>query len=193
MTPQNPITPEEAREALQLVEETTRQLRRSLAHGGMPYFLIIWGLVWTLGFGATHFWGVTSPEAGIVWNVLVLLGAIASFGVGAYLGKRVRNPQGLQIAFFWLIWIVYSVLIVYFAHPRTGDQASLLISLLAMMGYVVSGLFYRSRFLAGLGLAVTVTMIVGYLAFPAYYNLWMAVLGGGSLIAAGAYILYAWR
>ncbi len=188
-----PISPDEAREALALVEQTTRQLRRSLAHGGMPYFLIIWGLVWTLGFGATHFLGTTSPKAGIVWNVLVLLGAVASFGVGAYLGKRVRSPQGLQIAFFWLIWIMYSALIVYFARPRTGDQVSLLISLLAMMGYVVSGLFYRSRFLAGLGLVVTVIMIIGYLAFPAYFNLWMAALGGGSLIAAGAYILYAWR
>ncbi len=188
-----PISPDEAREALALVEQTTRQLRRSLAHGGMPYFLIIWGLVWTLGFGATHFLGPTSPKVGIVWNVLVLLGAVASFGVGAYLGKRVHSPQGLQIAFFWLIWIVYSALIVYFARPRTGDQISLLISLLAMMGYVVSGLFYRSRFLAGLGLVVTVVMIIGYLAFPGYFNLWMAALGGGSLIAAGAYILYAWR
>jgi len=188
-----PISPHEAREALDPLEHTTRQMRRSLAHGGMPYFLIIWGVVWTLGYGATHFLGSASPKTGLVWTGLVLLGTLASSGVGAYLGKRVRSPQGGQIALFWLTWIVYSGLIVHFAHPRTGDQLSLLIALLAMMGYVISGLFYRSRFLAGLGVIVTGIMLVGYLLLPDYFNLWMALLGGGSLIAAGAYILRAWR
>ena len=188
-----PVSPDEARQALNLVENTTRQMRRALAYGGMPYFLIIWGLVWMLGFGASHFLGADSAQAGMVWMVLDILGAIASFGVGAYLGRRVRSPQGASIALFWLAWMLYAALIVYFARPQNGNQVSLLISLFAMMGYVSSGLLYRSRFLVALGLVVTAFIVIGYLAFPAFFNLWMAVLGGGSLIAAGVYILRAWR
>ncbi len=188
-----PVSPDEAREALNLIETTTRQMRRALAYGGMPYFLIIWGVVWTLGFGASYFLGPNSPQAGMVWMVLDILGAVASFGVGAYLGQRVRSSQGLRIGLYWLAWMFYAALILYFAHPQGGDQISLLISLFAMMGYVSSGLLYRSRFLVSLGLAVTVFIVVGYLLLPSFFNLWMALLGGGSLIAAGIYILRTWR
>ncbi len=187
------ITPEEARQALELVEETTRQLRRSLAHGGMPYFLLIWGIVWTLGFGATHFLGAESPYTGLVWAVLDVLGVAASFAVGTSLGRKIRSSQGRRLGLYWLAWLFYGSLLIYFARPQSGDQLSLLIALLAMMGYVTSGLLYSSRFLTGLGLIVTGLIVAGYLALPALFNLWMALLGGGSLIVAGLYILRAWR
>ena len=187
-----PISPAEAREALDLIEATTRQMRRALAHGGMPYFLLIWGLVWTVGFAATHFLGPDSPAVGTLWLVLDALGALASFGVGAYLGRRTPSPRGARIGLYWLVWTLYAALIIAFARPRSGDQLSLLIALFAMMGYVTSGLLYRSRFLVGLGLVVTAFIVVGYLAFPAYFNLWMAFWGGGSLLAAGFYVRWAW-
>jgi len=193
MTP-HPITPEEAQEALELVERTTRQMRRAVAHGGMPYFLMIWGAVWILGFGGTHLLGPGSPQTGILWIVLDTLGVIASFGVGGWFGRRVRRgPWGpSMMGLFWLAWIGYGILLVYFARPQSGNQLALLISLFAMFAYVTMGIFYRSRFLVGLGLGVTLFLVGGYLLIPPYFNLWMALLGGGSLMAAGLYIWYAW-
>ncbi len=188
-----PVSPAEAQEALDLIENTTQHMRRALAHGGMPYFLIIWGLVWTLGYGATYFLGADSPKVGLVWLILTTLGTLGSFGVGAHLGRRVRSPRGLRIGLYWLAWMLYAALIIHFAHPQSGDQLALLISLFAMMGYVSSGLLYRSGFLAILGLAVTALIVAGYLLVPSFFNLWMAVFGGGSLIAAGLYILRTWR
>ncbi len=193
MDTQTRITPEEAQEALDLVAETTRQMRRALAHGGMPYFLLIWGFVWLLGFGSSHFFGAGSSTAGLIWAVLDAGGAVASFAVGAHLGKKIRSPRGMRIGLYWLALLFYGALLIYFAHPQTSNQGALLISLLAMMGYVTSGLLYDSRFLTGLGLAVTVLILVGYLAVPTVFNLWMALWGGGSLIAAGVYILRKWR
>lgn len=192
---QQPISPDEAREALELIEATTRQMRRSLAHGGMPYYLIIWGIVWTVGFGSSHFFGPDSPRAGTAWAVLDTLGVVASVLVGWRLRTRVRSPRyGPAVGLlFWLALIVYGVLIVYFAQPRSGNQLTLLISLLATFGYVATGIFYRSLFLSGLGALVTLIMVGGYLLVPASFNLWMAILGGGSLIAAGLYVCYAWR
>lgn len=192
MTP-HPITPEEAQEALELVERTTRQMRRAVAHGGTPYFLLIWGAVWTLGFGGAHFLGPDSPQTGILWVVLDTLGVIASFGVGWWFGRRVRRgPLGPSVGLFWLAWIGYGLLLVYFARPQSGDQLALLISLFAMFAYVTMGIFYRSRFLGGLGLGVTLFLVGGYLLIPPYFNLWMALLGGGSLMATGLYMRYTW-
>ena len=191
---EQPISPEEARESLELVEATMRQMQRAVVHAGTPYFFLIWGIVWTLGFRSTYFLGPISPLVGIVWAVLDALGVIGSFLVGWWVASRLRHPlYSPTIGLFWLAWIVYGALIVYFARPQSGDQFSLLIALFAMFGYVVSGIILRGRFLIGLGVVLTVVIIAGYLFIPAYYNLWMAVFGGGSLVAAGLYMRYAWR
>ncbi len=188
------ISPEEAREALNLIEHTTQHMRRSLAHGGAPYFLLIWGVVWVLGFGATHFLGANSPTVGLIWMVLDTVGILASFAIGWWISKRMRSPRyGPAVGLYWAAWVVYGALIVYFAHPQSGNQFSVLVALLVMFGYVTTGILYRSTFLAGLGGIMTGFILVGYLLCPAYFNLWMAVLGGGSLIAAGLYILWTWR
>ncbi len=187
-------SPEEAREALALVEETTRRMRRALAHGGAPHFLIIWGVVWMLGFGSTHFFGSRDPRSGWAWLVLDSLGVMASFAVGSWLGRRVRSRRGgAMVGLFWLAWLFYAALIIAFARPQSGEQLSLLISLFAMMGYVTTGLLYRSSFISLLGAVVTVFIVIGYLVFPTFFNLWMALLGGGSLVVAGVYVLRRWR
>jgi len=187
------LTPEEAREALELVEQATRQMRRALAYGGAPYFMLIWGVVWLLGFGATHFLQGQTTLIGWIWAVLDTLGFLATFAVGATLGSKIRSPLGARVGLAWLVWIVYGFLVVYFAHPQSQEQTSLLISLMVMMGYLTTAILYASPFLAALGVAMTVLIIVGYLAFFALFNLWMALLGGGTLIAGGLYILRAWR
>ncbi len=186
------LTPEEAREALALIEETTRKMRRIAAYGGMPYFLIIWGVVWFIGFAASH-WVQSGPMVGWIWFVVDSLGFAATFYVAARLRRIMKFPLAATVGWFWLILVGYGVLFIFFAQPRTDTQFSLLISLLVMFGYVVTGLLYHSRFLVGLGVLVTVLMILGYMAFPTLFNLWMAVMGGGSLMAAGVYILRTWR
>ncbi len=190
--PAPPITPEEARQALDLIESTSRQMRRLAAYGGMPYFLIVWGIVWVVGFSANYF--VADPSTrGTIWMALDALGLLGTAYVVWHIHKRgVHWPMGPTVGWFWFAWMVYGALFVYFAQAR-GTQLSMLISLWVMFGYVVSGLFYRSRLLITLGLTVTVFIVVGYVALPAYFDLWMAVLGGGSLVVAGVYMLTAWR
>ncbi len=190
-----PLTPDEARQALELIEATARQMRRFAAYGGMAYFLLLWGTVWLLGFGANHF--VQDPAMrGRIWTVLDLLGLAGTGYVVWWLHKTrqgIRWGFGSTLGWFWITWMGYGLLFIYFAQPQDGTLLSMLLSLWAMYGYVVSGLLFRSRLLVGLGLTVTAFIVVGYLALPAYFNLWMALFGGGSLIVAGGYILSSWR
>ena len=64
-------------------------------------------------------------------------------------------------------------------------------SLVAMQAYVVAGLWIDS-YLLWLGIAVTVLILLGLFLFPAVFWLWMAIFGGGSLIATGFYVRHFW-
>lgn len=187
-----PLTPEEAREALAAIEATTRKMRRMVAYGGMPYYLIIWGLVWVFGFSISHF-AANSAMVGWAWLALDLLGLLSTFYVSFRIARTINYPQGAMVGWLWIVLLFYAALIVYFAQPRTVEQIGLLFSLFAMLGYVLTGILFRSRFMAYLGLTVTLFILIGYLFLSGFYYLWMAVLGGGSLVAAGVYILWAWR
>jgi len=187
----NTVSQEEARESLAAVQQVTKLVRREIASGGAPYFTIIWGVVWFFGFLANQF--ALPDMRGWIWMGLDLLGGIATILTGWRLGTRVRNGRwGTRIALFWLALVAYGALWVWISLPLTGAQSSLLISLIAMFGYVVMGL-WLGRGVAYLGLTVTVLALFGYYIIPVYFNLWMAFLGGGILIASGLYVLRYWR
>ena len=61
------------------------------------------------------------------------------------------------------------------------------VSLIVALFYFLGGLWIGSR-LAVTGLALAVLTLVGYYLFPAYFLLWMAVVGGGALILAGVWL-----
>jgi len=42
------------------------------------------------------------------------------------------------------------------------------------------------------GLALTVLALIGYFLLPDIFYLWMAILGGGGMIALGLYIRLRW-
>lgn len=184
------VTPQEARQSLADIEAIMRQTRRSVAFSGAPYYLMLWGAIWFLGNVAEQF--LSGTQAGYVWLALDSVGLVVSVLIGYRVGSRIRTPVGPRIGLFWLALLIYGVVLVLIVQPDTANQTNLMISLLAMFGYVVTGLWIGGR-LALLGLVVTVLALVGYFAWPAYFSLWMAVVGGGGLFATGLYILRAWR
>jgi len=184
------ITSEEARESLAAVRQISAHMRRDIATGGAPYFTIIWGVVWLVGFLVSQF----APPAvsGPTWAGLDLLGGVATFLTGRRLGMRVRTRWSVRLGLFWLALVGYGALWVWVSLPLSANQGALLISLIAMFGYVVMGLWLDSR-IAYIGLAVTALALFGYHVVPLYFSLWMALLGGGVLIGSGLYILRYWR
>ncbi|HFC09620.1 MAG TPA: hypothetical protein ENJ54_07225 [Chloroflexi bacterium] len=187
------IQSEEAQEALRMVRETQRQMRRMIAAGGAAYYLWLWGAIWMLGFGVEYFLGAGSPTVGWVWTGLDTLGFVLSMAIGWHFARRLRSPRGTSMGLFWAAWLVYGALIIYFAQPQDANRLTLLIALFVMLAYVITGVLYRSRFFVSLGIALTVLTLVGFVFFPGAFSLWMAVVGGGGLILAGVYIWWAWR
>ena len=185
------MEPNQALEDLRVIRRVMEQTRRSIAMAGAGYFLIIWGVVWLLGFLNSQF--LESPLEGWIWLALDVAGVIATLAVGHRLGTRMRVHPGWRVALFWLALFGYGFLWGWLSQPMDAAKSSLYISTVAMFGYVVMGLWLGSRGIAWLGVGVTVLALAGYLLIPAYFFLWMALLGGGALIGSGVYISRRWR
>ncbi len=188
------ISPQDARKSLDDVQRITEQTRRVLASGGAPYYLLLWGAIWLVGFTLTQFVDERAWVLGMVWGVLDLIGAIGSAWIGFRLSQRVRSQiMSVRIGLFWLALLGYAALLVFLSRPDSKELIALLIVVMAMFGYVAMGLWLNSAVIVWIGLGVTLLSLLGYFFLRDFFSLWMAVLGGGTLMASGWWMLKAWR
>jgi hypothetical protein len=186
------VSKNEAQTYLQIIEEVQCQARKALAHGGGPFFMMIWGLVWFVGYLGNQF--LPSQTAGMLWFGAGMAGMTASFFTGWWISRQLRRPgHDARIGLFWLAWLIYTSLIIGISGAFSDlTLMSVLIAIMAMFGYVVMGLWLWKP-LAGVGILVTILAVAAYLLLPGYVNLIMAILGGGVLFISGLYIYHNWR
>jgi hypothetical protein len=187
------ISPTEAEEALALIQSMVKKTRRSIASSGAYIFLLIWGVVWLLGFLGSQF----LPEriGSFAWMGMDVLGGIASVIAGMRMGQAVRSPasivSGKRIGIFWFLLFLFLAAAIGVAWPANGKQVAMFIILFVMAGWVAMGLLL-SYYSVWPGLAITALAMTGYYLFPGIFYLIMAILGGGGMIALSLYIRYRW-
>jgi hypothetical protein len=183
------VTRDEAQESLVTIQQVMAQTRRAVASSG-AYVMIIWGVVWFFGFLASQL--IHSILVGWIWLILDVLGSLATWIVGRKMGRRVRTSFGSRLGLFWLALIFYTALWIWIAWPLDPMRTMLLSITALMFGYVVMGLWLGTA-VAWVGLAVTALALLGFYLLPAYFALWMALLGGGTMIGSGLYMSRFWR
>jgi len=190
------ISHEDALESLHLIHDTATKTRRAVAAGYAGNLLILWGSVWFAAFVGVH---LAPHRAGLVWSVLDGLGVIGTVLVcrkwpirSSMMGSRL-SPAARRMIVFWLALFAYATLWVVLLRPANGMLLGTFLVTVAMLGYVVIGLWSGSSFLVWLGLIVTGLALCGYCLIPAYLNLWMALTGGGALLGTGLYVRIRWR
>ncbi len=181
------ISPQDAQEALQLIDQTRQHMRHAFSVAGGAFYLILWGAIWLLGSLGSAF--LPPAWAGTLWMLLAGAGTIASFAAGARFGQKVRSEIGKRIALFWLLLLAFSALIIALTAPADERLTTLLLILFPMFGYMVMGLWMWPVMLWA-GLAVSVLALGGYWLFlqPQYFALWVGILGGGTLLGSGFYL-----
>ncbi len=184
------VSRHEAQETLKIIEDVAAQMRKAVAYGGAPYYMILWGAIWSLGFLSSHF--LVADYQGWNWLTLVALGTAISAYLGFRTRARVRVKTEVRFMLLWVAVMLYSMIWMWIARPSSPEQASLLIVTFMMFGYVVIGL-WMERVFAWVGLSVTLFGLIVYLLIPEFYNLSMAFLGGGTLMLGGFYILRRWK
>ena len=187
------ISPTEAEEALAAIQTMMTKTRRAISSSGAYIFLIIWGIIWLLGFLGSQF--LPPVITGYAWAVLDTLGAILSAAFGIRMGRGVRSAShgisGKRIGIFWLMNFLYCIAVVAVSWPTGGKQMAMYIILFVMIGWIAMSLLLSFASIWP-GLIITGLALVGFFLLPGIFYLWMAVLGGGGMIALGLYIRSRW-
>lgn len=179
-----PITHAEAQEALRDISRTGRASAVTYGYRQASPHLIVWGLIWAIGYGVCYF----RPQYSVVWLPLVSLGVIASI----WFGWQSRSPgeQGYDWRYATTSLAVFAFIFALFAvmPPRTDAQISAFFPLLVSLFYAIVGIWARGTRVLVTGVVVAVLTLVGYFQLPHYFTLWMAVVGGGALILGGIWL-----
>jgi hypothetical protein len=182
-----PISTQEAADALQDIART--QHRASILRGyerGAPH-LILWGLIWVLGYGTSD---LAPALANPAWLVLDLLGMTGSFLIGraAAAGRSSASAgYGARFAGLGFTALAFVAATYYILQPHDSAQFGAFPALLIALIYTVIGIWRGSRW-AIAGIVVGVCTVAGYAFFREHFMLWMAVVGGGTLILTGLWL-----
>lgn len=180
-----PISPDQAQQALRDIAATERRSFEAYGYKAAAPFLILWGLIWVVGYAVADL----KPEfSGTVWIALAAVGSIGSFLLGA---RQSRGSESLKfdwrIAFTWLTGIVFFTALFAIMAPVDGRQMGAIFPLFIGTSYVVLGIWIGMRFVLA-GLLIAALTLFGFYYVDQHFALWMAVLGGGTLTATGLWL-----
>lgn len=177
-----PITRDEAANALRDITQTERKSGEAYGYQrGAPH-LIVWGVVWAIGYGLTYF----KPGWQLTWPVLSIAGAVASFWIGSRMRSDVTTGWrylATLVAIIIFIAALFSVL-----PPQNGSQVGAFFPLLVSLFYAIVGIWAGGRRLIVLSALIVVLTLIGFFYLPQYFALWMAVVGGGGLVVGGLWL-----
>jgi hypothetical protein len=96
-----------------------------------------------------------------------------------------------RVGLFWVFLVFYGIATITIAWPLDGKQVTVLIVLFALIGHLSMGLLL-SFAAVWWPLPISALAVAGYFLLPDFFYFWMAILGGGGMIALGLYIRWRW-
>ena len=189
------ISHEEAKESLSSVRNVMSQMHKAIASSYANPLLIMWGVFWIIAFTATHFYTAYAFE---IFLAMSIAGGAGTAAVVMLFRTQIpvkddSQKLGWRITLFWIFLVAFIVIWLFLLTPFNGMQCNAFICTAVMFAYIVTGLWFESRFMIMLGAALTAATLVGFYILTQYYWLWMAFTGGGALFGTGIYIRLRWR
>lgn len=179
-----PISPAEAQNALHDISRAERSSAALYRYRHASPHLIVWGLIWAVGYGATY----AKPQLGVLWPVLVGIGTFASAWIGWKFKPAKPGGYDWRLAGTWLAIFLFIAAIFAVMPPRSVAEVSAFFPLLVALFYGLIGIWIRGARLVLTGAAVGALTIIGFFFLPQIFLLWMAVVGGGALILGGFWL-----
>lgn len=182
----------EAQESLQAIQHIMKKTKHMISSSGAYKFLFLWGAIWLVGFLSSQF--IHTIMIGYIWAGLDVIGGFLSAFIGIRMSRVVHNesnPSGIRIGAFWWALMALCALCILVVWPIDWKQLSMLIILFVMAGWIAMALLFKAVSV-WLGIAVIALAFIGYYLLPDFFFLWMAILGGGGMIAAGFYVRSRW-
>jgi hypothetical protein len=180
-----PITREHAANALRLADLTGQHSRMLRGYQSAAPHLILWGCVYAATYILTFF---RPQQSGIAWLVVVPLTIIGDVAI-AWRDRADRRPWivvGVPVAAFVAL-IVATIAIM---QPHDPRQMGAFVPLAVAWAYITIGSLLGLRMIVA-GIALGALTAFGYFFLYTWFLLWMAVVGGGTLVVGGIWLRQA--
>jgi hypothetical protein len=172
------LSSKEAAETLSDVEQAARRSARAFGYSKAAPHLIMWGVIWVIGYSATDL----APQlSNWIWAVLLAAGCVGGYVLGR---GRERSPR------LWRFFALFGVVLIFIAstytimRPVHGPQLAAFPALLTGAVYAGLGLWLGTRYLIT-GLAIIALTLGGFFFLHEHMMLWMAFVGGGAMMLTG--------
>ncbi len=185
------ISPEEAQEALAAIELTKARMQKGKGYAG--YYLMIWGVVWFIGFLVSQYLQATPAVVGWTWGGLILAAMISCTVMGVQQGKYVRSRMGPRVGYFYFTLFAFTALWYIVMTPQSTKQGAMFFITIIMFAGTVIGIFSRAVSTIIGCVSLTILAIVGYYLLPGYFFLWEAIFGGLAMVVIGLSLRLRWR
>ena len=191
------VSREDAQASLSAIRDTSVQTKRAATSAYANPMLILWGLLWMISYTATYFY---IEYANLIFIGMSVVGSAGTaiifyrlFHSEAPFRDDPSERLGWRIAALWILLYLYVTIWLFLLTPFNGRQCNAFICTAVMFAFVVLGLWFGSPLMILLGLFMTGVTLAGFYLLTSYYSLWMAIMGGGSLLGTGLYIRVQWR
>ena len=190
------LSPNEAADTLRGLAAVETRSRRVYGYRQSSPHLILWGVLWAIGYGLTEPW---PQRAQAIWITIVAIGLAADFAISLSNASR-KDTRADRLAdptrpsaVARLRWTFPAIALTAFAFiaatlavmaPVSGRQIGAFIPLVLAASYAVIGLWRGLRFIVA-GAVIAGLTLAGFFLLPAHFAVWMAGVGGGALILAG--------
>jgi hypothetical protein len=181
-----PLSQNEAADALRDIAQTERRSSSAYGYQETAPFMFLWGVIWFVGYAVSD---LRPEQANWLWPVLVVAGFLGSFVIGISRPAKSKGERSKGWRHFasWVVVALFIAATIALFQPLDGRQVGAFVALLVGAAYAVIGIWMGTR-LAVAGIAVTVLTVAGFVFLRQHFGLWMAFVGGGTLILSGAWL-----
>jgi len=181
----------QARDDLKAIRQIMNSARQASGREA-GWFLILWGLIWLIGFCGSQF--LRGEVSGWLWTILNTLGGLLSIWLGVRMGRQVGEPSLLWriILMWWLALAFFAALVIWLFDLHELNQHVLVIVLTVALGYMQFGLFTHWS-ISVIGFVLGALAVAAAAWLPGILSLVMGFAGGGVLIGGGAWMLRVTR
>ncbi len=178
------IDPRDAATSLDDIATVERRMREALFYGGSSDILIIWGIICALGHVITQF---NPRSANLAWLLLDAIGVVGLVVISVRRARQRRREWNWRFTAGIVVTVVFGLLWQWLLGNTQWREISVFWATLIMFTYILAGLWVGSFFII-CGIVVTALTLAGYFWVGPWFELWMAVVFGGSLVLGGLWL-----
>lgn len=179
------MDPNQAVDDLKAIRQIMGRTRSAIGRQG-GWIMVLWGVIWFIGFSSNQF----LPDlTGWIWLVLNVVGMAITIWLGSRIGQGdVRVSFWRQVLLWLLSLVVFDALLVWLFDVTDAHNLLLLFLLTIALGYVQFGTFTHWVF-GVVGVLMAAVAVGARLLTPDYFFLVIGIFCGGTLACGGLWMV----